>query len=141
MKIYFLAKNFPAPNCYDPPRSVFDKYQRIRCKCNPYIVALPSFNQTIQVSLQNMISIVRYYIFYTRIIDVSIFKRFEYGFQSETPGPGAYEIANRLFCFGSILSAPFGSFGTRFQKLGVIITPGNVVWIIIKLRFFKKLYL
>ncbi|XP_020279765.1 sperm-tail PG-rich repeat-containing protein 2-like isoform X2 [Pseudomyrmex gracilis] len=93
-----LRQNFPAPNCYGPPRSVFDRYQRIRCKCNPYMVAPPPFNQTTQ--------------------------RFEHGFQSETPGPGTYEIVNRLFCFGSILNAPFGSFDTRFQKLEVMTTPG-----------------
>jgi len=49
IKICFSPKNFPAPNYYDPPKSVFDKYKYISCKCDPYKVEPPPFNQTARV--------------------------------------------------------------------------------------------
>ncbi|XP_067207433.1 sperm-tail PG-rich repeat-containing protein 2-like [Linepithema humile] len=93
-----LRQNFPAPNRYGPPKSVFDKYKYISCKCNPYKVEPPPFNQTA--------------------------KRFEKDIESETPGPGTYEIANEQICYSSILAAPFGAFNTRFKKVDDTVTPG-----------------
>nr|XP_012229389.1 PREDICTED: sperm-tail PG-rich repeat-containing protein 2-like [Linepithema humile] len=94
-----LRQNFPAPNRYGPPKSVFDKYKYISCKCNPYKVEPPPFNQTA--------------------------KRFEKDIESETPGPGTYEIANEQICYSSILAAPFGAFNTRFKKVDDTVTPGS----------------
>ncbi|KAL6267561.1 hypothetical protein P5V15_000636 [Pogonomyrmex californicus] len=93
-----LRQNFPAPNHYDLPKSVFDKYRPVPCKCDPRTIALPSFGQTA--------------------------KRFEETFQSDTPGPGAYEIATLQTCYGSILRAPFGALDDRFKKIIEVITPG-----------------
>jgi len=43
-----VSKNFPAPNHYDPPKSVFDKHKRVLRKCNRYAIP-PPFNQTAKV--------------------------------------------------------------------------------------------
>ncbi|XP_011068539.1 PREDICTED: sperm-tail PG-rich repeat-containing protein 2-like [Acromyrmex echinatior] len=91
-----LRQNFPAPNHYDLPKSVFDKYKRILCKCDPLIES-PPFNQST--------------------------KRFEETFQSDTPGPGTYEITVPQICYGSILHAPFGFFDDRFKRIEEVL-PG-----------------
>jgi len=49
MEICFSTKNFPAPNHYGLPKSVFDKHKRIVCKCNPPTIEPPPFNQTAKV--------------------------------------------------------------------------------------------
>ncbi|KAG5327879.1 STPG2 protein, partial [Pseudoatta argentina] len=91
-----LRQNFPAPNHYDLPKSVFDKYKHILCKCDPLIKS-PPFNQST--------------------------KRFEENFQSDAPGPGTYEITVPQICYGSILHAPFGFFDDRFKRIEEVL-PG-----------------
>ncbi|XP_036139549.1 sperm-tail PG-rich repeat-containing protein 2-like [Monomorium pharaonis] len=92
-----LRQNFPAPNHYGLPKSVFDKHKRIACKCDPFKrVKRPPFSQTA--------------------------KKFE--IQLDTPGPGAYEIIVPQICYGSILRAPFGAFDNRFKRTIDVITPG-----------------
>ena len=49
MEICFFTKNFPAPNHYGLPKSVFDKYKRILCKCDSFMVESPPFNQSTKV--------------------------------------------------------------------------------------------
>ncbi|KYQ54243.1 Uncharacterized protein C4orf37 like protein [Trachymyrmex zeteki] len=98
MKIYFFTKNFPAPNHYDLPKSVFDKYKHILCKCGSFMVESPPFNQSA--------------------------KRFEENFQSDTLGPGTYEITVPQICYGSILHAPFGAFDDRFKRIIEEVLPG-----------------
>lgn len=52
------------------------------------------------------------------------FKRFEENFQSDTPGPGTYEITAPQICYGSIFCAPFGAFSDRFERIIDVVTPG-----------------
>ncbi|XP_018367205.1 PREDICTED: sperm-tail PG-rich repeat-containing protein 2-like [Trachymyrmex cornetzi] len=91
-----LRQNFPAPNHYDLPKSVFDK--RILCKCDPFMVESPPFNQSA--------------------------KRFEENFRPDTPGPGTYEITVPQICYGSILHAPFSVFDDRFKRIIEEVLPG-----------------
>ncbi|XP_011691565.1 PREDICTED: sperm-tail PG-rich repeat-containing protein 2-like [Wasmannia auropunctata] len=94
-----LRQNFPAPNHYGLPKSVFDKYKlRIPCKCDPLTGKPPPFNQTA--------------------------KRFEENIQLDTPGPGAYEITAPQICYGSILHAPFSAVDERFKRIMEVVTPG-----------------
>lgn len=55
---------------------------------------------------------------------LSSFKRFEEKVYSDTPGPGAYDVAIRQICYGSILNAPFGACSGRFKRAIGMITPG-----------------
>ncbi|EGI71008.1 Uncharacterized protein C4orf37-like protein [Acromyrmex echinatior] len=50
-------------------------------------------------------------------------QRFEETFQSDTPGPGTYEITVPQICYGSILHAPFGFFDDRFKRIEEVL-PG-----------------
>ncbi|KYN31534.1 Uncharacterized protein C4orf37 like protein [Trachymyrmex septentrionalis] len=92
-----LRQNFPAPNHYDLPKSVFDKYKRILGECDSSMKS-PPFNQST--------------------------KRFEGNFQPDTPGPGTYEITGPQICYGSILHAPFGIFDNRFKRIIEKALPG-----------------
>lgn len=58
MKICFSTKNFPAPNHYGLPKSVFDRHKRISCKCDPLTVEPPSFNQTAKVRFYMLVPII-----------------------------------------------------------------------------------
>ncbi|XP_018397188.1 PREDICTED: sperm-tail PG-rich repeat-containing protein 2-like [Cyphomyrmex costatus] len=93
-----LRQNFPAPNHYDLPKSVFDKYKRNLCKCDPFMIESPPFNQSA--------------------------KRFEENFQPDTPGAGTYEIMAPQICYGSILHAPFSAFDDRFKRIIEEVLPG-----------------
>ncbi|XP_018053258.1 PREDICTED: sperm-tail PG-rich repeat-containing protein 2-like [Atta colombica] len=93
-----LRQNFPAPNHYGLSKSVFDKYKRILCKCDSFMVESPPFNQST--------------------------KRFEENFRPDTPGPGTYEITVPQICYGSILHAPFGIFDYRFKRITEEVLPG-----------------
>lgn len=54
----------------------------------------------------------------------SSLKRFEENFQSDTLGPGTYEITVPQICYGSILHAPFGAFDDRFKRIIEEVLPG-----------------
>ncbi|CAL7943303.1 unnamed protein product [Xylocopa violacea] len=84
-----MRENFPAPNCYKV-KGAFDKYFKIRCKCDPYALEPPPFGQTA--------------------------KRFDDKIQSDIPGPGTYDPPKPIKCTGSIYPAPFGVCSVRFKK-------------------------
>lgn len=45
----FFSKGFPGPSHYDPPKSTFEKYKKIDCKCDKYTLEPPPFCQTAEV--------------------------------------------------------------------------------------------
>ncbi|KAI4494484.1 hypothetical protein M0802_008805 [Mischocyttarus mexicanus] len=85
-----LREGLPGPGHYDPPKSIFDKYTKIKCKCNKYIIEPPPFDQTAE--------------------------RFEHKKSIEIPGPGTYESIKPKSCFTHVCRAPFGSLVSRFKK-------------------------
>ncbi|KAF7410340.1 hypothetical protein HZH68_004721 [Vespula germanica] len=86
-----LREGFPGPSHYDPPKSTFEKYKKIDCKCDKYTLEPPPFCQTAE--------------------------RFDQGECTDTPGPGTYEIKKPKCSFTHICRAPFGSLVSRFRDV------------------------
>ncbi|KAK2587775.1 hypothetical protein KPH14_003881 [Odynerus spinipes] len=89
-KKLFFTKGMPGPNNYNPPKSAFDKYKKINCKCDKYAMEPPPFNQTAE--------------------------RFKDKKCHDIPGPGTYEIKQAECCSTHVCRAPFGSLVSRFKK-------------------------
>ncbi|KAL2716643.1 sperm-tail PG-rich repeat-containing protein 2-like [Vespula squamosa] len=86
-----LREGFPGPNHYDPPKSTFERYKKIDCKCDKYTLEPPPFYQTAE--------------------------RFEHTECTDSPGPGTYDIKKPKCTFAHICEAPFGSFVSRFKDV------------------------